>query len=314
MGMRPAPEKCFITGLPTKDRPTQYDTFDYSISIGNETIYLQFDLSYEPTALINENKHILIGLLLNKKIDTKSTISVDYLTDIIKTSDYPRNPSEKMLEVLRYINSISAHEGDEITLYQADLETNLIPNRLYLRNYSEFTFYLYSLLRKGLIDFDHHENKHDALFMNLHLSVDGLNKLIDSENISKDSKRCFIAMSFHDDEKPIKEAIKQACVNTGYNPILINEININSDTTVNDAIIAELRKAKFCIADFTRQRNGVYFESGFALGLGLKVIYSCHEEWFKESHFDTNHFSHIIYDDPSDLTKSLEDKIRAWIN
>lgn len=74
-----------------------------------------------------------------------------------------------------------------------------------------------------------------------------------------------------------------------------------------------MKSSKFCIADFTEQRDGVYFESGFAVGLGKKVIYTCHKKWFKKSHFDTNHFPHIIYESMQELKEKLDNKIKAWI-
>jgi hypothetical protein len=33
--------------------------------------------------------------------------------------------------------------------------------------------------------------------------------------------------------------------------------------------MAEIQKSRFVVADYTGQRNGVYFEVGFAVGLGL---------------------------------------------
>jgi nucleoside 2-deoxyribosyltransferase len=69
----------------------------------------------------------------------------------------------------------------------------------------------------------------------------------------------------------------------------------------------------FCISDFTEQKDGVYFEAGYALGRGLKVIYTCEEGDFKNSHFDTNHFPHIIYKNEVELEEKLINKIEAWI-
>jgi hypothetical protein len=39
-----------------------------------------------------------------------------------------------------------------------------------------------------------------------------------------------------------------------------------------DEIVAEIRRSRFVVADFTKHRGGVYFEAGFAQGLGLPVI------------------------------------------
>ena len=36
------------------------------------------------------------------------------------------------------------------------------------------------------------------------------------------------------------------------------------------------------VCDLTGYRGGVYFEAGFAYGLGLEVIYTCRKDWTKE--------------------------------
>jgi hypothetical protein len=41
---------------------------------------------------------------------------------------------------------------------------------------------------------------------------------------------------------------------------------------IADEIMSEIRRSRFVVADYTGQVNGVYFEVGFALGLGLRVI------------------------------------------
>ena len=101
-------------------------------------------------------------------------------------------------------------------------------------------------------------------------------------------------MSFSPKMLSIRNALKSSCIQTGFIPILIDEVHADADKTINDEIIASIKKSKFCISDFTEQKDGVYFEAGFALGRGLKVIYTCQKADFKDSHFDTNHFPHII--------------------
>lgn len=83
-------------------------------------------------------------------------------------------------------------------------------------------------------------------------------------------------MSFGVEMGSIRATIRKTVEVLGYVPILIDELLIDSDQTINDAILSHLKGAKFCIADFTEQKDGVYFESGNALGRGILVIYSCH--------------------------------------
>ena len=120
-------------------------------------------------------------------------------------------------------------------------------------------------------------------------------------------------MWFDDSQTDKRNAIKQALTECGYKPLIIDEIHVESDLTINDAIIRQIRSSKFLVADFTGQRHRVYFKSGFAFGMGKQVIYMCEKEDFDNSHFDTNHYSHIVYEDLHQLKTMLEDKIQAWI-
>lgn len=80
-----------------------------------------------------------------------------------------------------------------------------------------------------------------------------------------------------------------------------------------DEIIAEIRKSKFLVADFTGQRGGVYYEAGFAHGLGIPVIFTAKNEELEKLHFDTRQFNHIGYNTPEELKDLLRNRIRATI-
>ena len=82
---------------------------------------------------------------------------------------------------------------------------------------------------------------------------------------------------------------------------------------ITDEIMAGIRGAEFMVAYFTGHRAGVYYEAGFARGLGREVIYCCREDAFKERHFDTSVINHVVWTDPADLRKKLADRIRATI-
>jgi hypothetical protein len=104
------------------------------------------------------------------------------------------------------------------------------------------------------------------------LTVDGWQAIEPRPNIGGEPGRCFVAMSFDpalDDAyamgiKPaIEEDLKQKAV-------CMKEIATNEGIT--DRILSEIRLAEFVVADFTGQRGGVYFEAGFARGLGYLVM------------------------------------------
>jgi nucleoside 2-deoxyribosyltransferase len=94
-------------------------------------------------------------------------------------------------------------------------------------------------------------------------------------------------------------------------PVRIDRVHHNEK--ICDKVVAEIRMCQFLVADVTLQRPGVYFEAGFAMGLGRAVIWSCREDDLKNVHFDTRQYNHIVWKDPSNLRTQLTDRIKATI-
>ena len=67
----------------------------------------------------------------------------------------------------------------------------------------------------------------------------------------------------------------------------------------------EIRNSAFVVADVTEQKQGVYYEAGFAKGLGLPVIWTVNEKEKDDLHFDTRQYRHIIWTDEADLQERL---------
>jgi hypothetical protein len=78
-------------------------------------------------------------------------------------------------------------------------------------------------------------------------------------------------------------------------------------------ILCEIRRSHFVVADFTLQRQNVYFEAGFAEALGLQVIYTCREDDIKNAHFDIRQRNHIVWNAPEELKDELKNRIGATI-
>jgi hypothetical protein len=106
----------------------------------------------------------------------------------------------------------------------------------------------------------------------------------------------------------IYEGIRTA----GYQPVRIDKEDYVGG--VADEIMAEIRRARFVVADYTGQRNGVYFEAGFALGLGLTVIPTCRADEVPDKlHFDIKHLNILPWTSPAELAEGLNRRIRAVI-
>ena len=129
--------------------------------------------------------------------------------------------------------------------------------------------------------------------------------------------QCFVAMWLDPEmDEAYEEGIKKAVDACGYKPLRIDKkLDANK---IDDEIIAEIRRSRFVVADFTHDptkgiRGGVYYEAGFAFGLGLPVIYTCRQDRRDDLHFDTRQYHHILWETPGDLYAQLKDRIQARI-
>ena len=143
------------------------------------------------------------------------------------------------------------------------------------------------------------------------VTVDGF-KHIESQAINVDSPQAFVAMWFDGSlTEAYEKGIKPAVEDTGYTPLRIDQKeHINK---IDDEIIAELRRSRFLVADFTHgddgARGGVYFEAGYAHGLDLPVICTCRRDMADKLHFDTRQFNHILWQTPGELHEGLKNRI-----
>lgn len=105
--------------------------------------------------------------------------------------------------------------------------------------------------------------------------------------------------------------ISRAVTDCGFTPIRIDRKEHNNQIT--DEIMAAIRDAEFVVADFSGNRGGVYYEAGYARGLGRSGIYCCRESDFDELHFDTRLINHIKWSDVADFREKLANRIKATI-
>ena len=144
-------------------------------------------------------------------------------------------------------------------------------------------------------------------------TVAGYNRIA-QQRVNLDSSQAFVAMWFNDTmNEAFENGIKLAIRDAGYHPLKINE-KPDIDK-IDDEIIAEIRRSRFLVADFTHgeggARGGVYFEAGFAHGLGIPVIYTCRSDMVDKLHFDTRQYAHIVWDTPEHLRGELKNRIIA---
>lgn len=128
--------------------------------------------------------------------------------------------------------------------------------------------------------------------------------------------QAFIAMWFADEvQEAYETGIRPAVLETGFKPMRIDQ---KPDVDkIDDEIIAEIRRSRFLVADFTHgkdgARGGVYYEAGFAHGLGIPVICTCRHDLVDELHFDTRQYHHTVWKTYEELRNALRNRILAIV-
>jgi nucleoside 2-deoxyribosyltransferase len=173
---------------------------------------------------------------------------------------------------------------------------------VYAQSPSEFVYYLKQCMALGLVEHDSNNG--------YRLGLKGWERLAELKKTVTNSDKAFVAMWFDESMTDVYlEAIKPALEETGYNPIRIDFEHHNE--RVDDRIIAEIRTSGLVVADFTQHRGGVYFEAGYALGLGIPLIWTCRKNQISKAHFDTRQFNHIVWESKEELKQKLIDRINA---
>lgn len=212
-------------------------------------------------------------------------------------------------------------------------------------NSMELRKILMLLDEQGLIKATDRANPHNEL----KITAKGYQRLRELKQPGRDSRQCFVAMWFAPEmndvyEKAIKPAIEfieDGEAEPRYRAVKIDNVEHIND--INDEIIAAIRRSRFMVCDLTGYRGGVYFEAGFAYGLGLDIIYTCRKDWIKPEilknkdkedikalfdsngreievkkegvHFDIEHRNRIEWEDDKldEFKDKLEKRIKAVI-
>ncbi|MYB60246.1 MAG: hypothetical protein F4X69_02575 [Gemmatimonadetes bacterium] len=137
--------------------------------------------------------------------------------------------------------------------------------------------------------------------IDLTITVEGYARLAELETVVVASSKAFVAMWFNESlDFLYPEAIEPAIKEAGYKASIINEEHFLDK--IDDQIIAEIKRSRFVVADFTHGQDGargsVYYEAGFAQGLGKDVIFTCRKDIIdnNEIHFDIRQYPYVVWE------------------
>ena len=154
------------------------------------------------------------------------------------------------------------------------------------------------------------------------LTPAGMERLEELQTNAMNSEQAFVAMWFDESvADAYEEGIWPAIEESGYKPLRIDRKE--HIRKIDDQIISEIKRSRFVVCDFTCEliecdgekkafpRGGVYYEAGFAQGLGIPVIWTCREDHLEHVHFGTRQFNHITWNTPEELRKKLRNRVDA---
>lgn len=152
----------------------------------------------------------------------------------------------------------------------------------------------------------------------------------------RSGNQAFVAMWFHPEMDALFDAALEPALRAcGYAPFRVDREQHNNK--IDDEIIANIRKSRLFVGDLSGIRPNVFYEAGFAHGLGVPVLLTCNEsyagafvqaspdcpgdvplaekkQWFKQvadSAFDIRQYLILPWATPADLAAKLENRIRA---
>lgn len=250
---------------------------------------------------------------MNSLTKSEVFITAENYNDILKSSLIPHTINAKLNKLILYIYRKTVALGDRI-----ELTDNLDYPICYAITPEEFNELLRVLHSLGYII-----SRADGIG----LTYKGMEYAESISKMNSPSNSVFVAMWFSLEmasvyESAIKPAIEaKEC--GSYKAFRVDNHEHNNDIT--DEIIAGIKECRFLVADMTGYRGGVYYEAGFAKGLGKPVIFTCRKDWFdgeldsdkkvikERIHFDINHQNIIVWEDPEDLKQRIINRIRATI-
>lgn len=248
--------------------------------------------------------------------------SSDEIDPIVQRSDLTIHARADAL--LKYISTKTSDIGQKYEFWIGNVYDNEMELLAYTESvhHWEWEYLLDYLVRQGWLEkreigeFDDPDSECHSEFTCL--TVEGYAHLAELESPVIDSSRAFVAMWLDDAVKEAySQGIEPAIRNAGYDPIRIDSQEYIGK--IDDEIIAEIKRSCFLVADFTQKddkaRGSVYYEAGFAHGLGIPVIFTCRKDVIDRNliHFDVRQQNFIVWENHKDLKERLTNRIAAVI-
>lgn len=265
---------------------------------------------------VNETGYILSGLA-RELYETGGTYPKFSYKNIDETLKHYLIPNvnrieEKIQKLLKRLREKTEYFGQEIEL--GDIET-VVP-LAYAKNTKELEALFILLKEKRLAKIKVTENEKDDGLRRVRiiLSEGGWDITNSLEKENKESDRGFVAIWFDDSMNESIVAVEEAITECKFKSVCIRDEHFSEK--IMDKALGEIRRSRFVIVDLTGDRSSVFFEAGFAHGLGIETIYVYREQDTEEKiplEFYARHYQCYKYKTSSDLKEILKNAIKARV-
>jgi len=326
--------KCVFCDSTASERK-DFDTGSFTIDCPNCGSYAISDVAHDDLPALFKDRsvnlpprHLYSGWIREnaEKGLVTPLITTKNIADLLDPGRIPKSIGFQMDIALQYLSRRTSFYGEAVEVPIA------MTSVAYAKNPMELKALLRALKEQGYILVEDSTNQSWAVS----LTVSGIEKIEYLSRNRTTSRKAFVAIWFTDEMDSVySSAIRPAVAAAGFDALVIKDKQHNND--INSEIIAEIKESKFLVAELTGQRGGVYFEAGFAYGMGIPVIWTCRSDWFntevtekcigivegikkeceivqlRRTHFDVEHFPFIIWESTDELYEKLYNRIRATI-
>jgi hypothetical protein len=267
------------------------DTFKY------QAILYEQHLDQKKVVICKEGKESETSALLAGSSDTFCIFAENTIL-----SHFPQTIEDRKRRIILNLFHKDSCYGNRIT--------EMHPQLFFAMSANDQSFFIEYLEKDNFVET---EKQEDKSIKNIRIGMAGW-KLIEEEQ-SKAPKQAFIARWFAPNMNVAGATMLKAVHDSGFDPMVINNKEHNNE--ISGEILYEIKRSRFLVADVTGGRQGVYFEAGFAKGLGLPVIWTCRHGTDAElknwMHFDTRQYNHILWENEDDLYNKLINRIKGTI-
>lgn len=211
---------------------------------------------------------------------------------------------DKQAILLRWMSARSTFPGEEV-----ELDANLDYPVAWCSNSAELFYHLNALEQRGLAEVVKSPYL-ESTTTGAVVTPAGWSHLENERSAPGQSGQAFVAMAFAQELLPAwKDGIQTALAKAGYRGFRTDAQP--SIDRIDVQIMSEIRRSSLVVADVTLQRPGVYFEAGYAIGLGIPVYWCVRRDELDKVHFDTRQYNHIVWSTPEDLASQLYNFVYA---